>query len=369
MATATKRSKRPRRDLEREWVAAADSVLDPLLTLGLDPARPLFPLDTAGMPPPGPDFDRLAQAMLALPEPQLITTGMSKEAKEAARAQHQALVADHVVAYGQALEALYRDALYTERFTLDVAVKGRQVPGPFVSGTTYSSVADRAKWGDYGPVQPYDVMVVSKYPGTEEVRKLMNFVGASSTTLFRAFHELGMADIRRVEHGEGYDTTYDITYNDLGEVGDWYFTNVCKHPGLDPSTTGLAATWAKNCAPLLEQELRLVRPKFILCFGTEATKAVLGKKASVGRMFGRIVAKRFALHREGAPPEAHQWHTAQVMSCVHPAYVGKKPEAYSDLVNGVQAFRQLIQGTRIGDAETQGHRTIGAEIPCRIPSR
>ena len=45
--------------------------------------------------------------------------------------------------------------------------------------------------------------------------------------------------------------------------------------------------------------------------------------------------ERDGSRRDGAPPEEQEWHTAQVMACVHPAYVGKKPEAYVDLVNGL----------------------------------
>jgi hypothetical protein len=73
---------------------------------------------------------------------------------------------------------------------------------------------------------------------------------------------------------------------------------------------------------------------------------------TVTRLLGRIVTRQIALHRAGADPKDHRWHSAQVMACVHPAYVKKKPEAYVDLVQGLGAFAQLVKGTRTEDIET-----------------
>jgi uracil-DNA glycosylase family 4 len=317
------------------------------------PRRRLVPLDTAGMPPkPGPDFADLVTTLLGAPPEKLVVAGVPQEHRPGVRARHDRELEEYARAYERALRRVYRQALYDPGFTMAVNVKGRRVDARFVSGSTYNSVAEEPHQGEYGPCLPYEVMVVSKYPGPDEVRDLMNFVGPSSETLFRALKELDLADIRRERVGDPEERRFRIDLSQLGVVGQWYFTSVVKHMGLDPSTTALASTWVRNCAPLLEQELRLVLPKYILCFGTEAAKAVLGKKATVGRLFGRIVDKKIALHRDGDPPEEHRYHTARVMACVHPAYVGKKPEAYVDLVGGLASFHQLTTGVRVADRET-----------------
>jgi uracil-DNA glycosylase family 4 len=53
----------------------------------------------------------------------------------------------------------------------------------------------------------------------------------------------------------------------------WYVTNLCKFmPPEDAGGTTLKAGWVHDCLPLLHQELRIVRPKYILCLGADASK-------------------------------------------------------------------------------------------------
>jgi Uracil DNA glycosylase superfamily len=244
----------------------------------LVPNRDLYPYDTAGMPRSGPDFGRLAMAMVDQPQPpKLVLKGLDAEEKEQARARHLKRWERYSKKFEKALRVLYAEALYDPGFTLQVQVKGRTVDATLVSGTTFRSARLAREDRDYGPIQNYDVMIVSKYPGVEETQQLLNFHGGSSEALYQALKELGLADIERTSTGEGWDKVTKVVIHKLGKIGDWYFTNIVRHQSLDPSTTALAVGWTKNCLPLLEQELRLVLPKFILCFGSEAAKAVLGK--------------------------------------------------------------------------------------------
>src|SRR5690606_22400305 len=51
-------------------------------------------------------------------------------------------------------------------------------------------------------------------------------------------------------------------------INTWYMTNVLK--SVEPEAGKWRASWTKGSDHLLKQELRLVRPKFILCLGTIA---------------------------------------------------------------------------------------------------
>jgi DNA polymerase I-like protein with 3'-5' exonuclease and polymerase domains/uracil-DNA glycosylase len=314
------------------------------------PGRVLVDFRTAGLPDHGPNFAFQARCRAVAQPPLPDCRGLKTEEKTALRAVYQKQLEhwqnDH---YEAALRALYWDALYTRGFTMNVLVKGVPVAAQFVSGTSYDDDPDDPQ--QYGP-RPAEVLVLGKMPGNEEIQEQKNFVGPTSDALFRALGELGIARIRRQQNLNGKVSVCgeDITnFSGKGGTKHWYFTNANKFTALDRSTSALSPAWLKDSAFLLHQELRIVRPRFILCLGAEAARALLGEKASVQRMFGRVVEIDIPLHLKGEPGH---YCRAQVMCCVHPAYAHRKPEAYPDLVNGLGAFWQLVQGARTADRET-----------------
>ena len=91
-------------------------------------------------------------------------------------------------------------------------------------------------------------------------------------------------------------------------------------PHLSPQGGTLPQAWIKDCLPLLHEELRILRPDYILCLGAEATKAICGKSVSLQGMVGRHVEYTFPVNLLGEEPVEH---VAKVMAVTHPASVAR----------------------------------------------
>jgi uracil-DNA glycosylase family 4 len=268
---------------------------------------PFYPLNSPGMSLPGPDFERVAR--LLGDDPPFI--------KERDGRKWQ------VTGFGKHLHYLYRRALYDDTFQLSVMVKGREKDAPFVPGHYLTEDAFDCNGG---PRQA-KVMIIGKHPGHEEVQARRNFVGPTSTDLFEALDTLGV---------------------DEGERAEWYITNLVKFPQLDRQSDGLPTAWIRDCLPLLDQELRLCRPDYILCLGSHASKVLLGTHAAVTNMVGRVETLMFPITDPG---EEKRYHTAKVMAAVHPAAVYRRPEMFEGFKDQLGLFVQLTHGADVGAAE------------------
>lgn len=276
--------------------------------------RPIHPLNAAGMPFPGPDFLEMAEH---LGDDSEVTRGKRKSDVQLTH------VGDH-------LRELYRRCLYSPG---DFAIRCAKD----VRGTEHTSlrVVGGHLWqsydGKYGP-QRADVMVVGKMLGEKEIQLRRHMCGPTGEFLQGCLGELGC-------------------YAD--EWGDWYVTNLLKthHPqGLDKKD--LLARWVADWVPVVHQELRLVRPKYLLFLGTDASKAILGKKANVANMEGRLEELRYpvAYASDGHPTK---WHTTLAMTIYHPAAVLAAEELTDRFMNQLSRFVQLTRGLR-WDLEEEG---------------
>ena len=175
-------------------------------------------------------------------------------------------------------------------------------------------------WSDKkaeGPTQRSRVMVIGKMPGRDDVSAGRYMTGPAGMLFL---------DAVRQAKAPGF--------------AQWYITSLirCAHP--DGSGT-IPAAWLRDFIPLLEQEIRIIRPEYILCLGTDASKALLGKTASLSNMEGRTAKYRYAVHRsETARPE---YCEATVMTIVNPGQVMHQPRDAHKLHQGVRKFSQLIR--------------------------
>lgn len=272
----------------------------------LDQQYPFYPLDAPGMPMPGDDF--LAAAM-ALGDPPPVVGGNGKQ--------------KHLQSYGNNLRYLYHRALYDEAFQLEINVRGVHRMADFVPG----HLLGEETYGMNGGPRKATVMIVGKNPGIDEVRNKMNFVGPTSQVFYDALDDLGVSQAERFK---------------------WYGTNIVKWPTLDAQSDSLPQSHKKNCAILLEQELRLVRPDFLLCLGSDASKALLGTAYGVQSMVGRMQPLTIPVFDRGESP---QYHTIKVMAVTHPAQVHRVPELYDEFKNQVALFVSLINGADVGGRE------------------
>jgi uracil-DNA glycosylase family 4 len=178
-------------------------------------------------------------------------------------------------------------------------------------------------------------MIIGKHPGKEELQYKQNFVGPTSQEFFSALTQLGMTE---------------------PEWGQWYCTNLCKWPQLDRQSDTIAVAWKNDNAVLLEQEMRLVRPDYILCLGSDASKHLLGTACGVQSMVGRVSNLMISLHDRGEEP---MYHTAKVMAVTHPAQVYRRPELFDEFKAQIGLFISLTNGARIGGREYfVNHRNI-----------
>ena len=119
------------------------------------------------------------------------------------------------------------------------------------------------------------VMFVGEQPGNSEDLEGRPFVGPAGALLDRALEDAGI-DRRKV-----------------------YVTNVVKHFKWEPrgkrrihkkpNSMEIAA-----CRPWLDAEIRVVKPRAIICLGATAAQAVIGPKFKVTEMRGRFVESPLA---------------------------------------------------------------------------
>lgn len=280
----------------------------------LDVSYPFYPLTAAGMPLPGENF--LAAAGAIGDEPP-VYAGKGKNAR--------------LEAHGPGLHYLYRRALYDENFVLNVNVRGQWRPAPFVPGHLLGS---DTKGMSGGPMRA-KVMIIGKNPGRDEVTHQRNLVGPTSMILFDALDQLGVGEAER---------------------NAWYITNLVKWPQLDTTTDTLPIAHKKDCHVLLEEELRLVRPDYVLCLGSDAAKWLLGTSYGVTSMVGRCVDYAVPIQDPDQPPMMHRM---KVMAVAHPAAVYRRPEMFEEFKNQIGVFLSLCNGADVGGKELWvNHREV-----------
>ena len=129
-------------------------------------------------------------------------------------------------------------------------------------------MGDRGVFGE--GTRTAEVMFVGEQPGDKEDREGRPFVGPAGRILDRAL-EAASIDRRRV-----------------------YMTNIVKHFNHEvrgkrrihrkPKMSHIAA-----CRPWFDAELRVVKPRVLVCLGATAAQALLGRDFSVSRRRGEIV--------------------------------------------------------------------------------
>ncbi|MBA2622547.1 MAG: UdgX family uracil-DNA binding protein [Chthoniobacterales bacterium] len=136
------------------------------------------------------------------------------------------------------------------------------------------------------------LLMLGEQPGDQEDLAGKPFVGPAGKLLDRALEETGI---------------------DRSEV---YVTNTVKHFKWEPrgkrrihqkpNSREIAA-----CRPWMEAELRLVKPKVLVCLGSTAAQAIFGASFRVTRQRGVVLSSEFA---------------ARVVATVHPSSLLRQPD-------------------------------------------
>jgi uracil-DNA glycosylase family protein len=163
-----------------------------------------------------------------------------------------------------------------------------------------------------------DVMLVGEQPGDKEDLQGKPFVGPAGRLLDQALEEAGIERQRA------------------------YVTNVVKHFKWEPkgkrrihrkpNLSQIAA-----CRPWLDAELRVVKPRALVCLGATAAQALLGTDFRVSRDRGQVVDSSLA---------------PIVIATVHPSSILRGPEEARR-----QEFDRFVDDLR---TVTEGLRKLGA---------
>ena len=139
------------------------------------------------------------------------------------------------------------------------------------------------------------IMLVGEQPGDYEDREGKPFVGPAGKIMDQALEEAGI---------------------DRKEV---YVTNAVKHFKWEPrgkrrihqkpNSRKIAA-----CRPWLEAELRLVKPKLLVCLGATAAQTVFGPSFRVTRERGKVLSSKLA---------------QRTLATVHPSSLLRQPDEES----------------------------------------
>ena len=139
------------------------------------------------------------------------------------------------------------------------------------------------------------IMLVGEQPGDYEDQEGKPFVGPAGKIMDQALEEAGI---------------------DRKEV---YVTNAVKHFKWEPrgkrrihqkpNSREIAA-----CRPWLEAELRLVKPKLLVCLGATAAQTIFGASFRVTRERGKVLSSKLA---------------PRVLATVHPSSLLRQPDEQS----------------------------------------
>jgi uracil-DNA glycosylase family protein len=158
-----------------------------------------------------------------------------------------------------------------------------------------------------------DVMLVGEQPGDYEDRLGRPFVGPAGKLLDKALEEAGI---------------------DRTAV---YVTNVVKHfkweaRGKRRIHSKPNAGEITACRPWLEAEIALVKPKVIVCLGSTAAQALLGRTFRVTRQRGQFIPSPLAPY---------------VMATIHPSAILRAPDDESRWIEMNAFTEDLRKITRV----------------------
>lgn len=165
---------------------------------------------------------------------------------------------------------------------------------------------------------PAPFLFVGERPADREVKTRRVFSGQSGELLFNRLTMLG-----------------------FNQAGTYYLTNAVKY--ALPKNKSVTAKDLKVCKPMLDEEIKRVAPKVIVCLGTQALTTVLGRGISLGTVRGEFIRHPTL---EGV----------QVFGMHNPAYVLRNPET-------LDAFdRDIMELVRFQRGEVEDRCKVESDV-------
>ena len=251
------------------------------------------------------DIDTPASVVMQ-PDLPGIPAGKIKQKKVKKPKGIQPLAPGMVLESNATLMGVTVDALITRLLfqptTMLIDTKFGQQSVKWLPGNTLGGVA--------GPdvTNPHKVVIIGKMPWSHETMAERLFVGDVGDLLRETF-----------------------TRNGLDNFEQWYTTNVLRFmPPRGIKKVGAAVT--RECAYLLEQELKAIQPEYILALGTDVVKALFGNSANLSKVRGATDLI---------------YNGAKVIVTNHPSAVLSEPSLQPGFDRDIQTFAKLVKGEDI----------------------
>lgn len=215
---------------------------------------------------------------------------------------------------------LFKHSLPPIPLTIKPGTKGAFT---WVSGHVINKPQPEAR----GPRWNVPGMIVGKCLGRDEVRSLRLFTGSSGQRLLGFLQEAGLTEYQNV-----------------------YVTNLIK---TQPLISGKwFQSWVDQQAFLLDMEIALVRPKFVLTLGKEATKHLTKNTQAMSSIEGTWIDCELDLRSDkNEPKTAENTHKYRVIPCTHPASLDY--EQRQGVVERIQQVtRQFVGAVQSGNVVT-----------------
>ena len=168
--------------------------------------------------------------------------------------------------------------------------------------------------GVIGPGHHRDVMVVGSIPRGDlgslgTIKPLDGMLGDGKDVLIKALEEVGISERR---------------------WKNFYITNMVRFPRLDGGKTKtMYAEWINECKHFLAQELYLIKPRLILCLGTDSSKFFSG--FPVTKAQSRVFTY-----------DIGELHKAKVVCSLDPVKVIDNFEMRPSMISSLHLFSDLL---------------------------
>jgi len=149
-----------------------------------------------------------------------------------------------------------------------------------------------------------DLMVIGEAPGADEDAQGLPFVGRAGQLLTKILESIGMS-----------------------RQDDVYICNILKC--RPPNNRKPLVTETDECEPYLLEQIRIVKPKFILALGLTAANTLLKNKDSMSSLRGKV----------------HDYHGINMLVTYHPAALLRNPEWKKLTWEDVKLLKSLMSAT------------------------
>lgn len=192
-------------------------------------------------------------------------------------------------------------------------------------------------WTDAIPAgpRPAKVMIINKTPWRDELNKRRALVGEDGVLLCNLFNQ------------------YKFNFSKA------YVTHLIKFTPPEAKAS-LRASWLKDGLHLLMQEIKIVQPDYILCLGTEVSKALFGSDANTVNTTGRVLSLTYNTAFTEDQIEATT-KTAKVVVATHPKQVVRDKSMMRQLEADINRFCGLVHGHKVGEEEQVDHRMLSTD--------